>query len=126
MGGLASATSYRRAMTDDLPEATWVPDACTLPTAEQPTRVAEFDELFRTALREQERLSPTRLRWVLDPDAEALARDLADRETSCCSFFRFAFPENKRAALVVEVDVPPGQTAVLDALAERATATAGR
>ena len=26
----------------------WVPEACTLPTVEQPVRVAEFDELFAT------------------------------------------------------------------------------
>ncbi|WP_245718914.1 hypothetical protein [Micromonospora rhizosphaerae] len=37
----------------------WVPEACTLPTAERPLRVAEFDELFATALRGQTRLSPT-------------------------------------------------------------------
>jgi hypothetical protein len=24
----------------------WAPDACTLPTAERPLRVAEFDDLF--------------------------------------------------------------------------------
>ncbi|MEV4838269.1 hypothetical protein AB0K05_27425 [Nonomuraea sp. NPDC049486] len=29
----------------------WVPSACTLPTAEQPLRVAEFDALFADAVR---------------------------------------------------------------------------
>ena len=30
-------------------------DACTLPTAERPLRLAEFDELFATAVRRVER-----------------------------------------------------------------------
>jgi hypothetical protein len=29
---------------------TWVPEACTLPTVDQPLRAAEFDDLFATAL----------------------------------------------------------------------------
>ena len=44
----------------------WVPaDACTLPTAEQPLRVAEFDGLFATALRGMERGEPGWLRLNL-------------------------------------------------------------
>jgi hypothetical protein len=39
---------YRRVMSA---ETRWVPEACTLPTVEQPLRVAEFDDLFATALR---------------------------------------------------------------------------
>ena len=58
-----------------------VPGACTLPTAERPLRLAEFDDLFATALRGQQRLSPTRLRLRLDPVAEQAARDLAVRES---------------------------------------------
>ena len=65
----------------------WVPAACTLPTVERPLRLAEFDDLFTTAVRGQQRLSPTRLRWQLDPVAEPTARDLTGRETDCCSFF---------------------------------------
>ena len=34
----------------------WAPQACTLPTAKRPVRVAEFDELFATGLRGQQRL----------------------------------------------------------------------
>ncbi len=30
-------------------ESGWVPDACTLPTVDQPLRVAEFDDLFARA-----------------------------------------------------------------------------
>ncbi|WP_239166959.1 hypothetical protein [Actinoplanes italicus] len=40
----------------------------------RPLRVAEFDDLFATSMRDQQRLSPTRLRWRLDPAAEATAR----------------------------------------------------
>jgi hypothetical protein len=36
-----------------------VPDACTLPTAEQPLRLAEFDELFATAVRRVDTVSTT-------------------------------------------------------------------
>jgi hypothetical protein len=46
-----------------------------LPTAARRLRLAEFDDLFTTALRGQQRLSPTRLRWRLDPAAEDTARD---------------------------------------------------
>ena len=67
----------------------WAPQACTLPTAERPVRVAEFDELFATGLRGQQRLARTRLRWRLDVAAEAAARDLTSRESECCSFFTF-------------------------------------
>jgi hypothetical protein len=99
----------------------WVPDACTLPTAERPLRLAEFDELFATALRGQQRLSPTRLRWRLDPAAEQMARDLTARESACCSFFAFTFAPAD-GGLQLDVDVPASQVAVLDALATRAAA----
>jgi hypothetical protein len=110
-------------MTSD--DQVWVPDACTLPTVDRPLRLAEFDDLFATALREQRRLSPTRLRWRLDPAAEATARDLTARESSCCSFFSFAFaPDAGR--LHVDVRVPAAHAAVLDALADRAAAGMAR
>ena len=100
---------------------TWVPDACTLPTVERPLRLAEFDDLFAAALRGQRRISPTVLRWRLDPAAEATARDLAGRESLCCSFFSFTFvPDGDW--LHLDVRVPPAQVAVLDALAGRAAA----
>ncbi len=101
-----------------------MPDACTLPTAERPLRVAEFDELFATAVRGQQRLSATRLRWLLDPAAEPRARDLTVRETQCCSFFTFTFaPVN--GGVQLDVEVPAAHVDVLDALAERAVAGAG-
>ena len=106
----------------------WVPEACTLPTAERPLRLTEFDTLFATALHGQQRLSVTRLRWRLDPAAEPAARDLTARETQCCSFFSFTFTAAD-GAVQLDVEVPGAHVDVLDALAARAaagTATPGR
>jgi hypothetical protein len=97
------------------------PDACTLPTADRPLRVAEFGALFAAALRGQRRVSPTVLRWDLDPAAEATARDLTRRESECCSFFTFTFTPGP-AALRLDVEVPATQTEVLDSLSELAGA----
>jgi hypothetical protein len=97
----------------------WVSDACTLPTAAQPLRVAEFDELFRTSLRSRDRVSPTQLRLTLDPAAEATARDLCARETQCCSFFTFTFGRDGDD-LVLDVTVPAQHLEVLDSI-ERTT-----
>jgi hypothetical protein len=99
----------------------WIPEACTLPTVERPLRRAEFDSLFAGSLRTQERLSPTVLRWTLDPTAEATARDLAERETACCSFFTFDITV-AGDILQVTVQVPAAQVRILDALAARASA----
>jgi hypothetical protein len=102
-------------------DQTSAPQACTLPTAEQPMRVAEFDELFATGLRGQQRLAHTRLRWRLDPAAEGIARELTRRETECCSFFTFTFAAADDAVRL-DVEVPVAYSDVLDALADRAAA----
>ncbi|GIJ24223.1 hypothetical protein [Micromonospora lutea] len=99
----------------------WVPEACTLPTVERPLRLAEFDDLFATALRGQQRLSPTVLRWRLDPAAEATARDLTGRESSCCSFFTFTYTDDGDTVRL-DVEVSTAHVDVLDALAGRAAA----
>ena len=102
-------------------DQSWVPDACTLPTAAVPLRVSEFGDLFATALPRQERVSPTRLRWRIPSAAERSARDLAAREASCCSFFTFTFtPAGEEVQ--VEVVVPPERVEVIDALSEHAAA----
>jgi hypothetical protein len=100
-------------------EPGWTPRACTLPTTERPLRLAEFDDLFATALRGQRRLSATALRWDLDPAAEATARDLTSRESDCCSFFVFTF-HAAGATLRLDIGVPVAHAGVLDALADRA------
>jgi hypothetical protein len=98
----------------------WAPaEACTLPTAERPLRQVEFDDLFTAALRAQERVSPTRLRWTLDPAAQARARELTAAESTCCSFFVFSY-DTAEGAVLVDVDVPGPYVSVLDALEIRA------
>jgi hypothetical protein len=105
-------------MSDD------VPDCCTLPTAERPLRLAEFDALLASALLAQTRPAPTRLRWQLRPSAAATARDLASRETECCTFFHFTFGTGS-ADLTMDIEVPGSRADVLDGLAARAAAVLG-
>lgn len=95
--------------------------ACTLPITELPTRLAEFDHLFATALRSQTRLSPTAVRWRLDPAAEATVRDLTARESACCRFFSFSYAFSYDRS-TLDIEVPPAHADVLDALAARAEA----
>lgn len=112
-------------MTDST-GGTWVPDACTLPTAEQPLRVAEFDELFSWALRDVTRVAPTTLRLGLDQAAQPTARELTARESECCSFFTFGFVPADDRTFTLEISVPPAHTDVLDALAAQAGAAYDR
>jgi hypothetical protein len=108
------------------PRAAWVPEACTLPTVEQPLRVAEFDEVFANAVRDAERVGPSHLRLELDPAAGAAGRiaELAAAETGCCSFFTFTLTV-ANSHLVLDVTVQPAQVGVLDALAARAAQLSG-
>ncbi|MBO0852734.1 MAG: hypothetical protein J2P18_03080 [Nocardia sp.] len=104
----------------------WVPRACTLPTAEQPTRVAEFAELFGGSVLAVRRTGATSLELSLDAGAERTARDLATRETRCCSFFDFDFDRNGGDVLM-RVRVGGEHTDVLDgleAMARRAVSDA--
>ncbi|GGO82865.1 hypothetical protein [Nonomuraea cavernae] len=109
-------------MTHDIAlDLGWAPSACTLPTAEQPLRVAEFDALFADALRGVARPEHTRLRLDLafSPDNAARAAELAARENGCCSFFTFTLTI-AGGGLALEVTVPAEQTDVLDVLQARA------
>ena len=104
-----------------------VPDACTLPTVERPLRLAEFDNLFATAVREVEVLAPThaRMRLTGPGGLEAQVRDLTVRETGCCSFFDFAVtgtPAADGEVVVLDVNVPAAYTDVLTSLVQRASA----
>jgi hypothetical protein len=112
--------------------AGWAPvDACTLPTADQPLRVAEFDDLFATALRAIERPDAAgRARLVLaggDDLAERVQR-LADAETACCSFFTFTLTPlatvdidtADSTVLALDIEVPVARADVLAALVQRA------
>ncbi|GIG92417.1 hypothetical protein [Plantactinospora endophytica] len=104
-----------------------VPAACTLPTAEQPLRLAEFDEVLGTAVRSVYRAEPARLRLELTPTPQVAARvaDLMVREAGCCSFFAFHLGLVD-GRLCWEITVPAGQLRVLDALAARVPADGHR
>ena len=112
--------------------ADWVPvDACTLPTAEQPLRVAEFDDLFTAALRAVERRSgATQARLLLTGDlglGERVQR-LADAETECCSFFAFTVtlsPGDDGETVALDIEVPAAHAEVLTALVDRAERARG-
>jgi hypothetical protein len=106
-------------------DAAWAPQACTLPTAEQPLRVAEFDKLFAASLQGVERITPTRLQLHLAAAAERTARDLTARETNCCSFFTFDYTSAPDGGLLLDVTLPTAHVDVLDAIAARASTAAG-
>ena len=95
--------------------------ACTLPAADLPGRLAEFDAAFAAGLQRAEVISPTRARLVFTADqaqAEALA-GLLDRESQCCSFFTFD-QQAMEGSVTVDVTVPPAHAAALSVLAARA------
>lgn len=104
-------------------ELAWVPaDACTLPAADRPTRLVEFDGLF-ASLRGFRREEPGWLRLRLDDGrgVEERARDLTAREASCCAFFDFDVHRDG-GEVVVDVRVPASRVVVLDGLAAQAQA----
>jgi hypothetical protein len=115
----------------------WAPEACTLPTAERPLRLADFDDLFVTSLHAVERApgqatTSTRLILTGDKDLRDRVQRMADAESSCCSFFTFTVstpqhvavtpPEAEagRVAVALDIEVPPQYADVLDALVCRA------
>ena len=83
-------------------------------------RAAEFDRLFAETLIRQERVSATALRLWLSGGAAVTSwmRDLAARETECCSFFRFTVAP-RPGAVVLDIEVPPVHVRVLDAIESR-------
>lgn len=106
-------------MADFLDLIEQAPEACTLPTVERPLRVSEFAELFATAIAGVVRTSATRATVTLPLDALEKARDLAARETECCSFFAFTtVADGDRTAMTIEV--PDQYADVLTALTSMA------
>ena len=95
----------------------WAPEACTLPTSEQPLRVAEFDDLFGY-VQQSTRHAPTRLDLVMPNTVEADARDLARRESECCSYFMFEF-DSAGDDVMMRIRVPAAQVEILDAIEAR-------
>jgi hypothetical protein len=103
-----------------------VPDACTLPRVEQPLRLAEFDDLFATAVRRVDPVSASHARLHLTGPAGLAdrVRDLAARETGCCSFFTFTTiprPATDGEAVVLDIEVPAAYADVLASLTQRAS-----
>ena len=80
-------------------------------------RISEFDDLFTRVLR-SERVHETRLDLWFPADIESAARELARRETECCSFFTFEI-DTADDDVVMRIEVPAAQIDVLDAI-ERA------
>jgi hypothetical protein len=89
-------------------------------------RIAEFDDLFSSALLHLDRPEPGRLELELDPtvDVAASTAALVVRETGCCSFFAFTL-RARDGRLTLEVAVPPAHVTILDALAARAATAMG-
>ncbi|MGP4087142.1 hypothetical protein [Streptomyces sp. KR55] len=105
---------------------TWVPQSCTLPTTEQPLRVAEFDALFAERLTEVYRPGRLRLDLVLEGGSgvEETVRDLVARESDCCSFFSFTTSADT-GGIRLGVEVDSAHEATLDAVQARAAQAAG-
>ncbi|MFG2974441.1 hypothetical protein ACGFYY_15800 [Streptomyces sp. NPDC048331] len=100
----------------------WVPQSCTLPTAERPLRVAEWDALFAERAGSLSRPGPLRLRLELAAGAgvEERVRDLVARESGCCSFFSFTVTPGTEL-IGLEIGVDQEHAAILEALAARTT-----
>jgi hypothetical protein len=104
----------------------WVPEACTLPTLEQPLRRAEFDDLFAIDVIAVAQESPQRVRLDLraEPSTAARAAEFAAMETDCCSFFTFDLAiSNGQVSMVIGTGA--AHEAVLAAVAARAEARLG-
>jgi hypothetical protein len=94
-----------------------IPESCTLPTAERPLRLREFEALLTTAVHQVGRESETRLTLHLggDESLEGQTRALVDREASCCSFFDFTV-NPKSDGVVLGIGVPVQHADILDSL----------
>jgi hypothetical protein len=103
----------------------WVA-SCTLPTVEQPLRLAEFDGLFVEGVTGVDQISPLHLRLQLraDPAVVARAASLAVKETACCSFFAFDLSITQSSAAMTISTEPTHQT-MLNALGARARSKLG-
>lgn len=104
-----------------------IEDFCTLPTAAQPMRVKEFDELFRYQVGQPRRTGPHRVEFSF-PSADGLSAQVSDlvaRESACCSFFEFTIEAVDQDRLVLRVGVPASRVDVLKGLTDRAAAAFG-
>ena len=107
-------------------EDDWAPQACTLPTVEQPLRRREFDDLFGQDVLAVVRESPGHSRFELRADADVASRAaaLAVKETGCCSFFAFELSIGA-GKVAMSIRTAPAHHDVLAALTGRAESQVG-
>ena len=95
-------------------------DACTMPTVDRPLRLAEFDSLFADAVRSVAyEGDQVRMHLTGPAGLRERVRDLAERETACCSFFSFVI-DGETDDLTLEIAVPREHRRILEGLAQRA------
>ena len=81
-----------------------------------PTRLAEFDALFAEHVTSVQRAGETVCLQLHGPETlRDRVQDLADRESSCCSFFTFVVA-GTHEDLTLEISVPPARREILDSL----------
>jgi hypothetical protein len=110
-------------------DLSWVPTSCTLPTEQQPLRVAQWDALFAECLSSLSRERPLQLQLVFvgGEEVQERVRDLAARESGCCSFFTFTVAASVATGEVhLDVAVDPAHESVLEALHARVAAVVAR
>jgi hypothetical protein len=101
-----------------------IEEFCTLPSAAQPMRLMEFEELFRRQVSQPRRMGPHQVQFTF-ANADGLygrVSDLVARESACCSFFQFMIKAVEQDHLVLRVGVPASRDDVLNALLDRARA----
>lgn len=99
--------------------------SCTLPTADRPLRLAEFEALFATAVDRVDRQGHiVRMHLSGSDGVVEKVRHLAEREMSCCPFFAFTIAGTDQD-LTVEISVPPAHQEVLDDLVQRLRESSG-
>jgi hypothetical protein len=110
-------------------DALSIRDFCTLPAADQPMRLMEFDELFRRQVAPPHRIGPYRAEFSFGgaDGLHAKVSDLLARESECCSFFDFMIDQQaghpiNGDQLLLQVGVPASRADVLEALLNRALA----
>lgn len=104
------------------PELAWADvSACTLPTAERPLRLAEFDSVFARHLVSVVSTSSIEatMTFAGGEDTRRALAELTARESQCCSFFDFAVA-TIGDEVELRVGVPATQVDVLAALVARA------
>jgi hypothetical protein len=86
--------------------------ACSLDTADQPKRLADWAELLRLARTRDETPDGLRYTFAANDELKPHVEALAAAEQSCCSFLEFEIAENGDE-LQLSVTAPPsGQEAL--------------